>query len=212
MTFLKKDILTVLENYPLLKWEKNGHIVGEIEIKNTTGTVLESFTLDIIIPGDFPNSRLPVVTELSNKLPRNKDAHIYTDGTFCLVTPLQEYLICRKGITFKIFMETILTPFLAAQLAIQCGYLQSFPQGEYSHGNTGILESYRDFFGIEDAILLIEGLNMSVVKNNRNLRCFCNSGKKLKNCHLIQIELLNRYNTKYLFNDINVLKSNFDLK
>lgn len=194
--------------YPSLKQIEPWLIEGDFEIHNPrTQEVLETFRIKILFPPEYPNSKLPLVQEIGNKVPRIKDRHVYPDGTFCLTTPLNEFVICRKGITFLRFLNEILRPFLATQIAISEGWLNEFPQGEYSHGEKGILESYIDFLDLSNIRLLISGLEMSLTKIERNCRCFCQSGLKLKRCHLQQINILRNMGKKRVTSDLNALKT-----
>lgn len=201
MNQFKEEVLSTLKQYPSLTLMKNGEVKGTLDITNKSGVILESFSLKIKFPYDYPK-KLPIVSETSDILPRNKDAHVYSNGQFCLTSPLKEYLICKNGITLSVFMSEILIPFLSAQLAILCGYIKEFPQGEYGHGSDGIYESYVEYFEVNDPAIIISALQMVKNKNIRNMACFCNSGKKLKTCHLNQIMLLKSYDKASLNSDI----------
>lgn len=209
MSWLLNDVQEAVKVYDKLKINKDaGTVSGEFEIVNPeTDQVLESFNLEISFPKKYPYQQLPSVKELSHKIPRNPDRHIYDNGTLCLTTPIREFLICKKGITLIQFFEEILRPYLATQMAISMGWLKEFPQGEYSHGFEGIYESYSEFFKIEDADKIIEGLKMVFTKNQRNKPCFCGSEKKLKKCHINEISTLKGMSKNQIAVDLKSLVS-----
>lgn len=128
---------------------------------------------------------------MSHKIPRHPDRHVYEDGSFCLVSPLKEYLICKKGISMSTFLTEILDPFLACQVAISAGWRTGFPQGEFGHNSEGIYQSFAEHFRVNDPNQIINAILLVLTKNNRNMDCFCNSGKKLKYCHFNEVILLN---------------------
>lgn len=202
MSWLLNDIRSALKSYPSLQIDAGFNIVkGGFEIKNERGEVLETYSLEITIPQSYPNSRLPIVREVSQRIPRNKDRHIFEDGRLCLSTPLGELLICRDGITFLKFLDEVLHPFLASQYAISCGWLNEFPQGEYSHGGKGIYESYSEFLEIDGIDKAISALIMATKRNQRNKKCFCASRKKLKDCHFKSYTLLQKLGKDQLYKD-----------
>jgi len=205
---LMKEIKETLTDYPTLIFsKKKWRIEGEFEIKNEeTNVVLESYTIEILIPKQFLKVRLPMVTEVSHKIPRHPDRHVYKDGLFCLGTALSEYLICREGITFRKFLEEILKPFLATQLAISVGWLKSFPQGEYEHGAVGVFQAYCEFFKINNIDEIITAIKIGLKKNQRNTLCYCSSGKKIKSCHLDNYKIIRNFNKKQLQEDLKIIE------
>lgn len=210
MAWLIKDVNDALIKYPKLSFNRRKSLVsGFIEIINPeTNKVLEDFNIQIKIPHDYPKKQLPIVKEIGYKIPRGEDRHVYEnpDGQFCLTTPLQEFLICRKGISFSEFLNDIVYPFLATQMAISLDWIKEFPQGEYSHGTAGILEDYIDFLGVGNVETVINCIKMALNKNIRNTECFCGSNLKVKNCHEEQIKLLKSYGKSKLKFDLTQLQ------
>lgn len=192
MSWLLNDVQEAVKVYDKLTINKEeGTVSGEFDIINpNTNEVLDTFSLLITFPKKYPSQCLPIVKEVSHKIPRIPDRHVYPDGTLCITTPIKEFLICKAGITFIQFLEDILRPFLATQMAISMGWLDSFPQGEYGHGFEGIYESYSEFFSLKESDKIVAGLQMVLNKNQRNKLCFCRSGKKLKKCHINRIYTL----------------------
>jgi len=92
-------------------------------------------------------------------------------------------------------------------MAISLGWLDKFPQGEYSHGDNGIYESYCDFFEINNKEKIITGIKMALNKNQRNTYCFCGSKEKLKNCHLQKVINLKALGKDKLSKDLQLIKN-----
>lgn len=182
---LKTDIEDVLQKYQSLSFdEEKGIVSGNFPLINpVTGEEIESYQLKFFFPLGVFIDKIPRVWEKENKLPWIKDRHIYDNGEFCLSSNLDAYLICRKGISFLSFLENIVKPFLATQTLLSLGKIDSFPQGERSHGEQGVLESYQDYFETEDISLIIDLISSSLTKHGRNHPCICGSGKKYKRCH-----------------------------
>lgn len=185
--WLIKDINKALEDYPSLTLnEKTGVVSGSFPLTNpSTGEKIEEYDLRITFPSGTFINKLPRVWETSERLPRLRDRHIYDDGEFCLASSLDAYLLCREGVTFLNFLEDVVSPFLASQTLISLGEPDAFPQGQYSHGEQGILESYQEYFGTQDLSLIVDTLSASLRKIGRNTKCFCGSGKKFKYCHAV---------------------------
>ncbi len=214
MSWLLNDVQEALKIYDKLTVNREkGTVSGGFDIINPyTNEVLDTFTLLITFPKEYPNQCLPIVKEVSHKIPRTPDRHVYSDGRLCITTPIKEFLICKAGITLIQFLEDILRPFLATQMAISIGWLNSFPQGEYSHGFEGIYQSYSEFFNLKDVDKIVVGLQMALNRNQRNKHCFCGSGKKLKKCHINQISTLHGMSKSQIESDLKhfILKANID--
>ena len=187
---MNKNLISQIEEfiltYPQFTFNKSkGRIEGEFELKNeSTDLVLETYELEIFFSNRSFVSQFPQVYEISEKIPRIADRHMYENGMLCLATSLDEFINCSRGINLSYFTEKIIKPFLATQTLISLGEIDSFPQGEYSHGKKGILESYKEYFGLkslDEAFLMLKAL---ALKMGRNERCFCNGQKKYKQCHL----------------------------
>lgn len=210
MSWIADDINEALKCFPKLKKSTNPlRVYGEFDIANpSNGIVLESYDIEVTFPNGYPHFQLPIVKENSRKITRNPDSHVYSNGEFCLTTPLNEYLICKDGISLKSFLTDIVRPFIAAQLAISMGYIDKFPQGEFRHGKDGIIDSYKDYFEVSNKEELIQALKIVLTKNQRNKKCYCQSGKKLKNCHLHKIKNISFLPRSLFEKDLEMLQPN----
>jgi len=132
----------------------------------------------------FPNF-FPIVKELGERIPFNVDRHKYHDASCCLTTKAKEQLLLKKKIkTLDNFIEKIVIPFFENNSYYEIN--KEYIDGGYSHGIVGVFEAYKEITNISDLKVLIDFLinRINSKKYQRNEKCFCNSGKKFKNCHL----------------------------
>jgi hypothetical protein len=52
----------------------------------------------------------------------------------------------NKWLTFDLFINTVLYPFLSNQYLIEIGEVEDFLMGEYEHKEKGILQYYQEMF------------------------------------------------------------------
>lgn len=196
-------------HYPSLKLDvKNGRylISGEIDIF-TEYFFLDCFDIKMewAIDSPYPFLRFPKMYELSGKIPTNIDFHKYSDSSLCLCTPLDELLICQKGITIGFFIENIVKKHLIAQFYRRSN--PNYPIGEYAHGAKGIIQSFTGHLEIEN----IEGIKTALYylitwKNDRlNDECYCGSKKVLKKCHFESFQKLLPIDKHFLIFNLNKL-------
>lgn len=147
-----------------------------------TQEFIDGYYIKVVLYKRSLSTSFPYVFETKGRIAWELDKHMYSDGRMCLTTKLIQYHACRKGMDFSTFMEAVVRPFLATHLLLEMGEIDSFPQGEYSHGGKGIIEGYRDHIGVEDPHRIIEILNTTRTKQQPNQPCFCGSGIKHKKC------------------------------
>ena len=182
---LDKDISKVLEMFPkltLLEENKEKSLVGEIDIFDALGNYVNSYNTKIVIPKNYPYG-FPILFETSNKFSHIPDRHISEDGSCCVCSLQESDLVSQKGITIKDFFLRYVIPYLANQLYFNSE--EEWANGDYEHGADGILQYYKELFGINDIDEVITLLSFfNAKKMNRNDNCFCKSKNKLKKCHL----------------------------
>jgi hypothetical protein len=155
---------------------------GDVVLRGSL-EVLDGVNYDVHITFPGYPQQFPKVKEVSNKIPHDPNRHVNPDGTLCLAVRPQEVLLCRKGLTFDHFMNQILVPHLARE------YVKSetgeYPQGEYSHGNKGVLEFFQERFGQENKETIIQLIDLAIQPNGTKMydECVCGSGRKFKFCH-----------------------------
>jgi hypothetical protein len=121
------------------------------------------------------------------------DIHVYSDSSLCLHPPPEDDIKFSDGFTIELFFTKLLIPDL---------FYQSFfektgrePWKGSSHGDLGILESYkREFLTripnkkiLEKYLsVLSENLRQTILSHHPikpNRLCLCRSGKLFNNCH-----------------------------
>lgn len=189
----KGDLRQFLSDYPFmsLRPTKGNSLIlkGDFQFiaKSEDGPeIKESFILRIEIPLGFPK-KVPKVWELNNKIPRTKEGeyHINPDDSLCLGSPLRLLDKINSNGTLVGFTETCLVPFLyAVSIKLQMG--GDFYMGELAHGLPGILDDYKDLFGIEDNKNIIKALELIGTKKRiaNKAPCPCSCGKRLGKCKL----------------------------
>lgn len=182
---LDKDLNEVLEMFPKLKLfekDKKKFVCGEIAIFDAADNYVDSFDIKVTVPSNYPHG-FPLLFETGNKFEHIPDRHISEDGSCCVCSLQESDLISQKGITIKDFFLRYIIPYLANQLYFDSE--EEWVNGDYEHGEDGILQFYKELFKadtIEEVINLLTFLNTN--KMNRNDVCFCGKKEKLKRCHL----------------------------
>tara|TARA_Y100000768_G_C23986079_1_gene688911 strand:- start:1208 stop:1870 length:663 start_codon:yes stop_codon:yes gene_type:complete len=189
----KGDLRQFLNDYPFmaLKPTKDDSIIlkGDFQFiaKSENGPeVRDNFDLMIKIPFGFPK-KIPKVWETNNKIPRTKEGefHVNPDDSLCLGSPLRILDKIDRTKTLVGFTKSCLVPFLyAVSIKIQKG--GDFYMGELAHGLPGILDDYKDLFGIDNDSMIIETLKLIGSKKRiaNKKPCTCSCGKRLGKCNL----------------------------
>ncbi len=199
----QEDTSWINTQYPTLKIDllKN-EIEGDISFSRSYGDYIISDTYTIRISLKIiDGSMLPKVFEISNKIQKlaekyNKrriDFHVNDrDGSFCLSLYEKEHECFESGFTIPEFFEKCLEPFL-----FWLSYYDEVgmpPWGEYAHGILAYLEFYAEGnMGLNE---LIEKLTkkeiISALLCNRQSKCLCGSGEKLRSCHPLIFKAISR--------------------
>ncbi len=180
------------------------YLKGILDIPDDEGNIVGAFSIEIHPSKDFPYA-FPILTEVGGEIPCEADWHKFQDNSCCLTVPAKEKLLCKNGITLIWFVKNIAIPYFANQLyKRQTGcYLQ-----EYSHGRYGIREFYEELFHTQDIGVWRRCLQgaFGKLKHERNERCYCNSGKKFKICHLPIEEDVKKIGVKQVINDLKIMR------
>ena len=183
--YFDRQLDSVVKEYPNLRIKvEDGvpFIKGILDIPDDNGDISGCFAIEIRSSSGFPYA-FPYLYEVGGEIPCEADWHKYSDNSCCLTVQAKERMICYNGITLVWFIKNIAIPYFANQLyKKQTGsYLQ-----EYSHGRDGIKEFYEELFQTSDINVwrCCRDVAFSGAKYERNGKCYCNSGKKYKKCHL----------------------------
>jgi hypothetical protein len=173
--------------YPKLKppYYKNGFwiIEGEYDLFDCEGIFHEMFEIEIKIPPEYPNAQ-PLLFETSHKIPKEIDWHVTQWG--CCLAP-EAVVFHRLGKIdllrwFQIFVES----FFANYVYKKNNENEGYPSGEFAHGIPGVVDGYKEIFGLRDTTEVLELLHNLIYppKLQRNAPCYCKSGLKFKKCGL----------------------------
>ncbi len=198
----KEDIEWIQTRYPKFKVTVDGkYIEGELSFSRGYEGYDISDSYDVKVSLNIDDgTMLPKVYETSDKIQNiakvyNKelsDLHINPDQSFCLGIPEREAEIFKNGFTVKEFFIKSVEQFLF-QISF---YAQKryFPWGEYAHGYLGYLETYAEG-KIDTPTLLLELEKheiLSFMNTNRQSSCLCGSGQKLRKCHPLIFQGINK--------------------
>lgn len=143
----------------------------------------DAFRLRIDVPLAFPDA-VPVVTEVAGRIPRDDEAaHLYSDGSFCLGSPLRLLLIANGTPSVLAFFDRCVVPALY-NVAYRERYGGRPPLGELAHGSGGELDDYVELFGVKTYGQALDALQLASIKRrDANKRpCPCGCGRRLGVC------------------------------
>lgn len=154
-----------------------------------------NFLIKIILPNDYPRTP-PVAQETEG---RTNNFHTNpADSTLCLGSSLEVKKRFAEEPSLISFVENLLIPHLYS-FSYKEKYGQ-LPYGELSHGGTGILEYYMEFFRVSNELCILGLLKILADDNYRGHRdCPCESGKRLRQCHGTQLMYIRKIQTSFEF-------------
>jgi len=157
----------------------------------------DEFEVEIIFP-ITGTDYVPTAKETGGRIPRDFDFHVYPDGTMCLGAPFEIRRKYKQDPSLRAFINHLLIPFLYSfSFKEKHGYM---PFGELSHGGKGIAEYYRELFETDSDLAVLELLKIIAEDNYRgHMRCPCESGERLRNCHGKQIREIKDQQTREQF-------------
>lgn len=161
-------------------------------------SIFDIYTIKIEFEANYPNT-IPIVYELSNKIPKNFQ-HKYSNNKCCLGVD-GDLFIKIQNMTVSQFLETILTHFLfSASYFLKYGYV---PFGEREHGGEGIVSFYKEYFNVDSDDKVVNLLFLVVFNKYRgHALCPCKSGIKLRNCHGDKLLKMIKYENHIFKNDL----------
>ena len=142
----------------------------------------DSYTLEIIVPGNFPHS-IPKVKETGGKIPRDGNFHVNPDGTLCLGSPLRLLKKVHNAPTLPGFADKCLIPYLYA-VSYKLLHGGSFVLGELAHGDSGIVEDYSAMLRLKTRAQITQATMLLGIKKRiaNKKSCPCGCGKRLGAC------------------------------
>ncbi len=199
----KEDIDWVLDRYPNMEYDgQKNHIFGELSFRREyQGTrIADAYPVRVFLNNLDTNTRLPKIICESNKIQEiaqkykidTSNLHINPDETFCLAIEGEEKSFFENRFTIQEFFINAVEGFL-----FQISHFNkygSLPWGEYAHGYLGHIEKFAS--GTIDLQELFRRLKKEelakVLVLNRQSRCLCGKGKKIRNCHPLVFRGINK--------------------
>lgn len=204
---IQKDITEAKLIFPKLKghWNQNIRswaLQGDLDIFDDQGEYWNTFEIAVLIPKTYPYC-VPVLIELSKKIPRDIDWHISQEGLCCVGIIHRLHKQAKRGIRIVHFLQNEVYPYFVNQLyKMETG---EYVSGEYEHHFAGIRQFYREDLGLTDIGLVIDILK-GILSNEipgRNDLCFCRM-QKFKKCihHYNSVNYLKNLDRERLEKDI----------
>ena len=205
---LRDDLSRVSKEFPELElFLSNGNpykLEGPLEIFDNEGNKRGFYEIQIVFDYLRYPHLFPTLKEISNKIPKIKDRHIYENTGTCCVTVLQKQAIeANKGISIYDYIKRYAVPYFANQIYFE--EIGKWANGDYYHGDLGQIQYYVETFKTTDLAIICHGINMAVEKRliGRNAPCFCGSTTKFKRCHQSAIEEIGLIGESQMRSDIN---------
>lgn len=202
---ISNDIQALQDIYPIFflvdKTEVALTLDGKIDIIDVDGNYWDSYHIRIKIPiAKYPNI-IPEVYEISEKIIRENDWHISTDGACCLDITHNLLLLKNKGIDLITFYQNKIYPFFANhQYKLKTG---NYANGDYPHAFEGIKYFYFKELQLTDRELIIKILKLVIAKKTPKKEAICICGQsKFKHCHLPTVTKLIQFGQQQLKVDL----------
>jgi hypothetical protein len=164
-----------------------GAVRFSINLKGNT--VKDEYHIEMVIPTDYPDSP-PTARETGNAIPDNFHKFIKS-GNLCLGAPIEVRRAFAQHKTLLGFINLQVIPFLFSY-----SYFRDYgelPYGELAHGTPGLLDYYSTFFSV-DFIKTMKLLKLLADDFAPPLmKCPCDSGKSLQDCHRHKLDELRPY-------------------
>lgn len=162
-------------------------LAGALEIDGPKGLV-DAYEVRIEIGEDFPFVP-PKVFDVAERLPRNIDRHVYSDGQVCLeVWPI--WRAQNPNPTVQTVLNGPIRNFFLSQAVFESS--GDWPFGHYGHGDLGRREALRYLFRADSADDndLLWRMNALVNPPRRQNKCPCRNGKLYRKCHRAEFEAI----------------------
>lgn len=144
------------------------------------GNYWTTYAVSVFIPFDFPSS-LPWMEETGGRIEQHEDWH--NVKSCCVSTPAIMFAELADDFTLSNWFIKFAYPFLMNHVfRLETG---GYANGEFDHYTPGTLQGYFKLLKTTNVKEVIERLKlMSGVKPmGKNAKCFCGSGKRIKDCY-----------------------------
>jgi hypothetical protein len=163
------------------------YIRGGLIIEAPDGRELDHYSIEIQVLDNYPKG-MPIVREIGERLPKNPDRHFSPDGTACLFLEEERYKYYPQNSTIIDFIEGPVKSFFLWQTDYDLNNGKSSFEGR-GHGVKGIIEFYSEELKTNNISIIYRFVDyLSAKKIKVNWKCYCGSGKQLKDCHLGKLQ------------------------
>lgn len=155
---------------------------GNFYLTDSVGELIESFGIIILIPKTYPNA-FPIVISSDDKIEKSDDFHISKEGEVCVEHTYIANKLASSGLRLFDFVSYYLPKYFSWVLLKQSALTEKLQ--EWAHQEAGTVQLYEALLCTTDKSYIKQFLEnyLSIEKIRRNDKCYCGSGKKLKNCH-----------------------------
>ncbi len=206
---LEAEIVKLSDFFPKLRsrFIQSGFLVleGDIDICDTIGNWWDTFRVIVFIPNTYPHC-IPIVFELSEKIPREIDRHISTKGQCCIDIPHRLLHMQSIGINLTQFFKDKIYSFFTNQLYFE--KTKYFAKKEFKHGFDGVVQFYNEDLKLFDPDLIVHILD-KILRGKVfpkdftiSIPCICDSNIEYKKCHKSTIDFLASLPKERLFSDL----------
>ena len=190
MRFADRDIEDLLDAWPRLRRAPSAHvdvslIEGWLEFSfepPALPRIEDRYFVRIEVPLG-QSGRLPEVFETSQRIHRDADHHVNSNGALCLGSPWRVRQLLGSPPSLVNLVESCMVPFLYAATWRERGNA-GFPFSELAHGRAGLLQDYSSILGLEGPVAVRHALNaLSRRRREANKHpCPCGCGRRLGRC------------------------------
>lgn len=207
---INSDYESLKINYPgltnLSKESYGFSVTGNLDLIDSEGKFWDSYTIKLAIPNSYPKIT-PDVFEISDKIPKIADRHVNSDGSLCLSPLVEQLLILGDDYDLSDYIKKLVIPFLAQQTLFDLGI--KWENGEYSHGEPGLIEYYKAKFKANNIGVMLNCLrNLTSKQRNRpNSKCFCRSRLRYIECHRPLVHQFNNVSPHIIAHDLKIIEN-----
>lgn len=207
MNNIELNFLELNKEYPQLHMSllNNIYVIdGNVRIYaiNNDVPLIDDFAIIIEVPLDFPNE-LPIIRETSNKIPKSFE-HVNMDKSLCLGIETEIKIQFMKNPTLLNWFQTFVVNYFYS--VMYYSKYERVPYGERRHGIKGIIQFYLEFLNVDSINKIYDILNSIENDNLKDYnKCPCGSFKKIRKCHLSQMNTLKKVGIKSDLKEISKL-------
>jgi len=166
-------------------------VYGNDGPSDTPNGVFDFYQIKAGVTAGFPEEE-PVVFEEGDRIPRTAERHVFPKDGNCCLGVWEEWLLTAPDHRFATFLTGPMHDYFVSQTYYEAQ--GAWPFGERSHGKLGVLEAYGDLLGLppdeKTIAVYLRLLSRQTIKGHS--LCPCGSGRRLRKCHVDELEHLRR--------------------